>query len=290
MTAGLLRAEWIKLRRMRITWLVLLFPVAAGLCGAILPTLAAADAVRRFGARILQPLDTFTFPQSMLFGLQIVELLGSILIVVFITSAVGNEYGFDTWKNLLARHGRRGAFLLTKLLYALAAVTILIVIVPILVHLAMLLTFRAAAGFDFPQPAAPDGWQTFGGAWLLTWLRLAITASIGLFATVITRSGGAGVAIAVSWLVVDALANSLGTAFETSAWRSIAPFTFNFNLSALAAYLRGGAGDPSAEFILREAEGLRAGVTLLHSLLNLALYTLGLTALAMLVFRRRDVA
>jgi len=273
-TAGLLRAEWIKLRRMRITWLVLLLPAAAGLCGAILPTLAAADAVRRFGTRILQTVDTFAFPQSMLFGLQIVELLGSILIVVFITSAVGNEYGFDTWKNLLARHGRRGVFLLAKLLYALAAVTALIVIVPILVHLGMLVTFRAAAGFDFPLQAAPDGWQTFGGAWLLAWLRLAITASIGVFATVITRSGGAGVAIAVSWLLVDALANSLGAAFETSAWRTIAPFTFNFNLNALAVYLRGDAGD----------------VTLLHSLVNLAVYTVGLTVLAMLIFRRRDIA
>ena len=217
MTAGLLRAEWLKLRRMRMTWLVLLLPAAAGLCGAVLPTLAVADAARRFGTRILQSLDTFVFPQSMLFGLQIVELLGSILIVVFITSAVGNEYGFDTWKGLLARHGRRGAFLIAKLLYALAAVTALIVVVPILVHLGILVTFRAAAGFDFPVQAAPDGWQTLGGAWLLAWLRLAITASIGLFATVITRSGGAGVAITVSWLVVDALANSLGTAFETSA-------------------------------------------------------------------------
>lgn len=274
MTGGLLRAEWIKLRRMRITWLVLLLPAAAGLCGAILPTLAAADAMRRFGTRILQSLDTFAFPQSMLFGLQIVELLGSILIIVFITASVGNEYGFDTWKNLLARHGRRGAFLLAKLLYALAAVTALIVIVPILVHLGMLVTFRVAAGFDFPLQAAPGAWQTFGGAWLLTWLRLAITASIGVFATVITRSSGAGVAIAVSWLLVDALANSLGAAFATSAWHSIAPFTFNFNLNALAAYLRGDAGD----------------VTLLHSLVNLAVYTVGLTVLAMLLFRRRDIA
>jgi len=281
-TAGLLRAEWIKLRRMRIAWLVLLFPVAAGLCGAILPTLAAADAVRRFGVRILQPLDTFAFPQSTLFGLQIVELLGGILIVVFTTSIIGNEYGLDTWKNLLARHGRRSAFLLAKLLYVLAAVTALIVIVPILVHVSMQLTFRAAAGFDLPLQAAPDGWQTFGGAWLLAWLRLAITAAIGLFAAVVTRSGGAGVALAVSWLVVDSLANSLGAAFEASAWGAIAPFTFNFNLSALAAYLRGEAGDPSAS--------LSAGVTLLGSVLNLAAYTLGLPALAMVVFRRRDIA
>src|SRR3972149_2181946 len=100
MTLGLLQAEWIKARHMSITWLLVAIPSVLALLGAVLPVNALADSVRQFGPALLNDLSSFAFPQPMLIGLQIVDFLGSVLIVIFITALAGNEFGFDTWKNL----------------------------------------------------------------------------------------------------------------------------------------------------------------------------------------------
>ncbi|HEY4723893.1 MAG TPA: hypothetical protein VII92_18710, partial [Anaerolineae bacterium] len=57
-------------------------------------------------------------------------------------------------------------------------------------------------------------------------------------------------------------------------WRNIVPYTFNFNLVAFEAYLQGGHSEVSAA----------------HCVIALLVYTMGLTWLALIVFRRRDIA
>jgi hypothetical protein len=53
-------------------------------------------------------------------GLQFVAILGTLLVVLFITAIVGNEFSCDTWKTVLTRRAQRGHFLMVKLGYALA--------------------------------------------------------------------------------------------------------------------------------------------------------------------------
>ena len=272
MMAGLLRAEWLKLRRMSITWILLTVPSVLALLGAILPVNALADAVRRFGQSVLTGLESFAFPQPVLVGLQLVDFLGSVLVVIFITAVVGNEFGFDTWKNLLTRRAARGRLLATKLLYALAGAAALVVIVPSVFQLGVVLAFKSALGIDVPFDSTPGEVQSLAEAALLSWLRLAVCASIGLLAATVTRSSGGGIAISLPWLLADGMVNGLG--LIGGLWQDLAPYTFNFNLGSLASYLDGRTGQ----------------VTLAHSLVALWIYTVGFVALAIAVFRRRDIA
>lgn len=273
MTAALLRAEWLKLRKLRLTWLMPILPSALVLLGAIPPIFALADTYRRFGTAASNDiLSAYAFPQPMLAGLQIANLLGSLLVVIFVTATVGNEFGFDTWKVLLTRRAERGRFLLVKLGYALAEATAILIIVPIVFQLGILLALRATLDIAPPGQVSPGELESLGVTFIISWIRLAIAATIGLLATIVTRSSGGGMAIAAPWLLADFIVYGLG--FTGGMWRDIVPYTFNLNLVALEAYLGGRAG----------------AVSLAHCLIVLSLYTIGFTLLAVTIFRRRDVA
>src|SRR3990170_3287088 len=133
MKAGLWRAEWLKLRRMGIVWITLLIPAALVLLGSMLPIFSLAGAARQLGAGMIQnALAEFSFPQPIFLGMQIVDFLGPILILIFVTATVGNEFSFDTWKNLIPRHPSRDDFLVVKLAYALSEAAALVVCVPLM--------------------------------------------------------------------------------------------------------------------------------------------------------------
>ena len=272
MTAGLMRAEWVKLRKMRLTWLALIIPAVLALLGSILTAVSAAEAIRQFGGVAGSIVDPIAFPQPLLFGLQLVDFLGTILIVIFTATVVGNEYGFDTWKNLLTRRAERSRFLLVKLAAMLAESTLLVLLVPALFQIGLILTLRSLVAAQVPLNLQPGELQTLSAAFLVSWLRLAVAASLGLLAATVTRSTGSGITVAVPWLLADSIVNGLAVVGGT--WRDLARLTFNFNLNALAANLRGGTGE----------------VTLVQSLAVLAVYTLGVSALAIMLFRRRDIA
>ena len=273
MTAGLLRAEWLKLRRMGITWLILVVPAVLALLGSLLSIFSMADVARRYGSGMIQrTLAEFAFPQPAMLGLQIVDFLGPILILIFMTAVVGNEFSLDTWKNLLTRHAGRGRFLIVKLAYALAEAGAAIILVPAAFQAGVLFALRTALDITPSLSLSAGDLQTLSAAAIITWLRLAIAACLGLLASVVTRSSGGALAIAAPWLLADSFVN--GLSFVGGLWRSVSQYTFNLNLGALDTYLRGGA----------------APVSLAHCLLVLSVYTAGFIMLAIMVFRRRDIA
>jgi ABC-type transport system involved in multi-copper enzyme maturation permease subunit len=270
---GLLRAEWIKLRRLRATWVTPLLPTALVLVGGIRIVYAMAESQQQYGIAIDDAMiRSFAFPQLMIGGLQFASALGTLLVAIFITAVVGNEFIFDTWKAVLTRRAGRGQFLLVKLSYALAASTITLVLTAAVLQVAVLITLRSVLNIVPPASATPHDLQSLGITFIMTWLRLAIAATIGLLATVIARSGAGGIVLAGPWLLGDLLIN--GLSLGSGLWSDLVPYTFNYNLAAFEAYLRGGHGE----------------VSLAHCLIMLLIYTVGLTLLALTVFRRHDIA
>jgi len=271
MTMGLLRAEWLKLRRMNITWAMLVIPSALALLGSTIPVATLRNAARYLGPNINESIRQLAFPQPWLFGLQIDDFLGSLLVLVFITSIVGNEYHFDTWKNLLTRHPGHGRLLLTKLAYALMASVLLLIAVPLIFQVGTLVALRTALDWTPPALALnPTDAREIIALTITAGLRMVIAACTGLLASVVARSSGGGFAIAAPWMVADSIVS--GLSFAGGLWTDLAPFTFNFNLTALAANLSGGRG--------LTAVGA--------NLIVLSVYTLGFTVLAITIFRRRD--
>lgn len=273
MTVSLLRAEWIKLRRLRTTWLLPILPLVLMLVGGIRIVSSLAETSQTYGFTVDETvLQSFAFPQPLLNGLQFVSVLGTLLVALFITAIVGNEYGYDTWKTVLTRRAQRGHFLMVKLGYALAEITVTLILVPVVFQLAILIALRlmlnAAPPFDFSLKQ----WEAVGITFAVAWVRLAIAATIGLLSAVLTRSSASGIALATPWLLGDLLIN--GLSFGGGMWHDLVPYTFNYNLAAFETYLRGGNGE----------------VSVAHCLIMLLIYTVGLSLTAVVVFRRRDIA
>jgi ABC-2 type transport system permease protein len=273
MMIGLLRAEWIKLRHLRITWLMPFLPAALLMIGGIRTIQSAAESIKMYGITVDDTIiKSFAFPQPMLTGLQFASVLGTLLIVIVVTTIVGNEFGFDTWKILLTKRAGRSRFLLVKLVYALSEAAVTLILAPLVFQIVILIMLRAVLHVTPSTSFAPAELATLGVTFLVAWVRLTIAATIGMLATVITRSSSGGIALAAPWLLGDLLIN--GLSFTGGMWRDLAPYTFNANLTAFEAYLQGGHGEVSPA----------------HCLAVLLIYTLGFTALAMIVFRRRDIA
>jgi ABC-type transport system involved in multi-copper enzyme maturation permease subunit len=273
MMAGLLHAEWIKLRRLRVTWLTPLLPTFLVFVGGIRIVNSLAESNQRYGVTLDDTiLKSFAFPQLMLGGLQFASALGTLLVVIFMTAIVGNEYIFDTWKTLLTRRAGRGRFLMVKLSYALAESTLTLILVPVVFQATTLIAMRSVLNLAPPADFAPSQMASLGITFIVAWVRLAIAATIGLLATVITRSGAGGIALAAPWLLGDLLVN--GLSLGNAMWQDLAPYTFNFNLAAFEAYLYGNSSD----------------VSLVHCIAILLIYTVGFSLLAVVIFRRRDIA
>ncbi len=270
---GLLRAEWIKLRRLRATWVTPLLPTALVLVGGIRIVQAMAESQQQYGITIDDAMiKSFAFPQLMIGGLQFASALGTLLVAIFITAIVGNEYAFDTWKAVLTRRAGRGRFLMVKLSCALVESTVTLVLTAVVLQVAVLITLRSVLNIVPPASVTPNDMTSLGITFVMAWLRLAIAATIGLLATVIARSGAGGFVLTGPWLLGDLLIN--GLSLGGGLWRDLVPYTFNYNLAAFEAYLRGGHSE----------------VSLAHCLIILSVYTVGLTLLAITVFRRHDIA
>jgi len=273
MMTGLLRAEWIKLRHLRITWLTPILPAALLMIGGIRTIQSAAESIQMYGITLDDTiLRSFAFPQPMLTGLQFASVLGTLLIVISVTMNVGNEFAFDTWKILLTKRARRSRFLLVKLAYALVEAAVTLILAPLVFQIVILIMLRTTLNITPPTSFTSGEVATLGITFLVAWVRLTIAATIGLLATVLTRSSSGGIALAAPWLLGDLLINELS--FAGGLWRDLAPYTFNLNLAAFETYLQGG----------------RAEVSDAHCVAVLLVYTVGFTWLAAIVFRRRDIA
>ena len=273
MTAGLLRAEWIKLRHLRTTWLLPLLPLVLLLVGGIRIVFSVAETSRTYGLAVDGALlQSFAFPQPLLNGMQFVAALGTLLVVLFITAIVGNEFGYDTWKTVLTRRAQRGHFLAVKLSYALAEITLTLILVPLAFQAALLITLRLLLNVTPQADFSIDQWKVVGITFGVVWVRLVIAAVIGLLSAVLTRSSASGMALALPWLLGDLLIDALS--YEGGMWRDLVPYTFNYNLNAFENYLHSSPAE----------------VGLAHCLIVLLFYTVGLSLIAIVVFRRRDIA
>jgi len=272
MTRGMIRGEWLKLRRIGITWITIAVPAVLALLASTLPVFGIASTARRIGMDQFGGFEEFFFPEATIIGLQLVDFLGNILVILFITAIVGNEYRFDTWKTILTRRAGRGRFLLVKVGFVIGIATLMAILTPIVFQVGALFSLKAALNISVPLDLTARDLQALGNAFAISWLRMEIAMSIGLLTAIVARSAGGALAIGLPWLVVDGLASTAGV--FPGLFRDIAPYTFNRNLDALADYLRGSSNALSPA----------------HVVLVLSVYTVGIALLAIILFRRRDIA
>lgn len=247
----LLRADLFKMHKSWIMWTLwssmLLFVIGYMLLEALVEP-----------ARV-----TFQFPTDMLTVGTLMQGLGILLLIFFCAQVVGNEYAYDTWKNLLPRHPGRINFILSKwltLMFTIVAGLLL------MLFCAVLMGFLLQAAFHSTGPADSLSPSSILLIVLLQSLFAIVAGSVALLGTILGRSTVIGIILGFVWFIADIALGQL----LPQAWQIV---TFTTASRSLQDYVTG-TGTPYA---------------LLTELLVTVIYLILPVLLAAYVFRQRDI-
>ncbi len=208
--SGLLRAEWLRLRKRRDLWIVALAVVAlsiptyfSGLAntGHIpippgdIPPDVLAEIRQRQQLRLI-----YAFPQSIGTVVQNGQILALALIAYLAAAVTGADFAYGTIRTSLVAHADRAGFVLVRLVGIAVAAVLLIVL---MVALGVVLPAVAVlAGTDLPTVAEPDIGRLLGvvGASLLA--SLFLIGLTTLFALVI-RNAAIALVLTIAYAFVE---------------------------------------------------------------------------------------
>lgn len=202
----LLRSELFRLRKRPQAWILALIMVLA--VGAFYVALAIAASV------ISDPASTeesLKLPNIFENGMQIATLLGFILSIVLASGLVGNEYGWNTIRPLLARARSRSALLsakwITVLLYSVG-----------LYLLGLLATIAFSAGSSAIIGEFESVDATLLSEWAVAFGRVLISqlpyAALAFMMALITRSNAVGIGLGFLEPAIFGLLGLVTNAFD----------------------------------------------------------------------------
>jgi ABC-2 type transport system permease protein len=210
------------------------------------------------------------------FGVGIVAGLGSVMLIVFAASHVGTEFGWGTFRTLLAHGASRGSFLAAKAISLLLYGVVFIVVGTVSAIAASYLVssvagISTAAGIDLGNVVAVAAKSGFT---FVPYMALAIVIAVW------SRSAGAGIAAGLVVYFAESLVASILISLNRD-YAQIVNWGLSRNASALTrvATSTGPTQDPTASTL---PDPTRAAITL-------AVYTLVFLALAYSRLRSRDV-
>ena len=284
---NLIRAEWLKLSRRPLSWILLI----------LFLVLLVAQILTQFALTLGMPVRSgivsaqfeewrrgVIFPGIFATALSHVNGLGGIFAVIFAAGAIGSEYSWGTLRTQLARDPARDRYLLAKLttiMLMLATATMLATL------LAVLLSAVLSPILGSAIRITPDDLMNLIPAILRALYVLLPYVLLTAYATLLTRSVLGGVAIGLSYIIVEtgfgalALLRVLG-----GVWALVYNLTIGQNINTLT-------------LMNRHAFGLRPETTApldlsqlpspLQATIVVAVYSVLFLAFALILFRRRDI-
>jgi hypothetical protein len=288
---NLFRAEWKKtIKNYKLTtFLVWIYPIGMAAFLTILLIVQLSTASSDQGA--IAP-SSGQWTADVLVTWNIVSsfpanIFGRMLPLAFMAVVFAGEYQWGTWKNLVPR-SRRVALILTKLATLTVVVMIALVSTSVIVGVGQGLGHKIA-GLAYGPPLTGKVLADFAGDYvreaLLGMMSLLILAAFAASAALFTRSilGGLLFGFGFSILEPSEFWLVLGIVFSKPEIVNLYRFMPTYNLNNVRSWLvthRALAAVPS---------GFTAQPSLAFSCGMLALWLLGLTALAILVFQRQDI-
>jgi hypothetical protein len=288
---NLFRAEWkkvIKNHRL-ITFLVWIYPIGMAVFLAILLVVQLATADSNQG--VVAP-GSGRWTDDMLNTWNIVtsfpaNIFGRMLPLAFMAVGFAGEFQWGTWKNLVPRN-RRVALILTKLATLTTVVMVALVATSVIVGLGQGLSHKMA-GLAYGPAITGEALAGFVGDYareaLLGTVSLLIVAAFAGSAALLTRSilGGLLFGFGFSILEPSEVWLVLSILFSKPGIVNLYRFTPTYNLNNVRSWLV----DHCA--LAAVPPGFSAEHTLVSSCGLLALWLLGLTAVATFVFQRQDI-
>lgn len=168
------------------------------------------------------------------FGMNIVTFVGYILIVVLAAGLIGNEYGWNTIRPLLARSPSRNALLSAKWL-TMFACSIVLFLIGFVATLMFSAAGSAIAGsFEMADAGDVGSWVVGFGRVLVSQIPYAVLAFAVALAT---RSNAAGIAVGIGFGMIEplvwALLGLLSDAFDSIRKFGLEyPSTLLFNMNS----------------------------------------------------------
>lgn len=203
-------------------------------------------------------------------GFAIGSAIASILVIVLAAQSMGSEYGWGTIRALVSRASGRIPLIAAKLI-VLTVYTLLTLIVTAAASVGFAFLFGSLANND--TGVSSGEWVDILEAVARGMLSIGVYAIIALVITILSKSTAAGIAgaIALSFLeqVIWALLGAASNTFET-----ISEYFIAYNVTGLTSI---------------GTENSTDGFDATRGAIILAAWLVGLLAIALFIFRRRDI-
>jgi ABC-type transport system involved in multi-copper enzyme maturation permease subunit len=271
---SLVRMELLKLAKRPMTWIML--ALLLGIIG--LGTAANATGLQRADSEYRERLlRLLVLPGALAQSAQFIYTFGAIMIAILGASSIGSEYSWGTLRPMLATGVSRTRFLAAKLL-ALGIAAAFYVILPLILNAIMAVPIALLADSPFMAGSVAGPWPgylaaLFGRTYLLLFMPLALAFLIGAAGRSQVAGIGAALGLMIGEQVIAALLWSLGL-----DWANEVVKFFPFESSRV---LLGHNFVPLPDMAMSIGE--------LRAVLTLATYSAACLAVALLLFRRRDI-
>lgn len=261
----LLRSELFRSRKRAQTWI--LFTIALGFVLLFYTGFVIAHFVRPESQNVI---DTLKLQNIYDNGLGLFSLIASIIVVVFGSSLIGSEFGWNTLRPVLARSQSRASLLTAKWLTALIFTAIVSALGVLFAMISATIgSILAGEGSDVAASTLVD----FVSASLRFTAGLFPYAALALFLALLMRSNAAGIAIGIAISFVEPLVFGLLSAI-TDIFDTIQKGGLSWNTNRVLTF--GGDNDITAS---------DAWVSFGASAIWVALFV----GLSFWIFNRRDV-
>lgn len=272
---SLLKMELFKLVKRPMAWvLLLLLGGGTGIADLIFMhnlSGAAPDVTAR-------TLRALTLPGIIPTTLESLSVFAAMMVAILAASSIGNEYGWGTLRPMLATGMPRLRFLTAKFL-ALACVAAVYIAAPLLLNTLIAVPVALVHHLPIMTGAVDPAWFGALAAMLArTFLTILVPMTIAFLLGLVGRSQAVGVGAALGWMVGEQLVSLLLMTVGQPWART------------LANQLPGNVGQSLLRYNAFTAVAQQAGMMSEgRAILSLLIYGAVGLAVALIVFRRRDI-
>lgn len=275
--------EWFKLRKRPMLYVllavVIMFLVTTEALGYLfirfLPTTEGSGMTPQVRQGLL---DSMALPAALPGVFGNVQTIAAILTIVLAAVSFGGEFGWGTVRLLIGRGAGRAEYILGKTL-ALAGWAVVFVVVGAVAGLATAAVITALEGHGFSGALGDAGVGGLLATAARTYLGTLVYLLLAAFATVLTRSTAAGMAIGLVYYFVEGLVGNILGIF-TSGWVA------HLLQALIGVNVRGLMAANGQEATTLVPAGLPSPT---QSALVLVLYGAAFVVAMLLLFRARDI-
>ncbi len=275
-------AEFLKLRKRQMTWVLL--GILVGIIVIVNLLLLAISKVKTPGPGIGSGnLATLLGLQSAIpFAFSMMASFGSLLAIIFTASSIGSEYSWKTIRPALVSSESRFKFIVSKLV-SLGSMILISMLIAVIVGFIMGLITTGLGGnaYSFSFFTGAYAW-TQVLQYLRTFYVIMPFALLGFMMAIVGRSAMPGIATGVGFLFLEAIITTFMTA--AGGWIAKVPaYLLNANVTAITALNKlpgrfgGGGGTDTTT------------PSLTHAFVILGLYSVIFLVFSFYLFRKRDV-